>query len=39
MAEIMDRLHLENRSQVIAYAGQMGLGPEGLSGRRPDRGS
>ncbi len=28
MAEIMDRLHLENRSQVIAYAGQMGLGPE-----------
>ncbi|MHB1415033.1 MAG: response regulator transcription factor [Chloroflexota bacterium] len=28
MAEIMDRLHLEHRSQVIAFAGQMGLGPE-----------
>jgi DNA-binding NarL/FixJ family response regulator len=25
MAEIMERLHLENRSQVIAYAGQWGL--------------
>jgi DNA-binding NarL/FixJ family response regulator len=25
MAEIMDRLHLEHRSQVIAYAGKMGL--------------
>ncbi len=25
MAEIMDRLHLENRSQVIAYAGRLGL--------------
>ncbi len=25
MAEIMDRLHLENRSQVIAYAGKLGL--------------
>ena len=25
MAEIMSRLHLENRSQVLAYAGQMGL--------------
>jgi DNA-binding NarL/FixJ family response regulator len=25
MAEIMQRLHLENRSQVIAYAGRMGL--------------
>jgi DNA-binding NarL/FixJ family response regulator len=24
MAEIMNRLHLENRAQVIAYAGQMG---------------
>ncbi|MHB1132415.1 MAG: response regulator transcription factor [Chloroflexota bacterium] len=29
MAEIMDRLHLEHRSQVIAYAGEMGLKPEG----------
>lgn len=28
MAEIMDRLHLEHRSQVIAYAGKMGLNPE-----------
>ena len=25
MAEVMDRLHLENRSQVIAYAGKLGL--------------
>ncbi len=25
MVEIMDRLHLEHRSQVIAYAGKMGL--------------
>jgi DNA-binding NarL/FixJ family response regulator len=25
MAEIMDRLHLEHRSQVIAYAGRQGL--------------
>lgn len=25
MAEIMDRLHLENRAQVIAYAGKLGL--------------
>ena len=25
MAEIMDQLHLEHRSQVIAYAGRMGL--------------
>jgi len=25
MAEIMSRLHLENRSQVLAFAGQMGL--------------
>ena len=24
MAEIMDRLHLENRAQVLAYAGRMG---------------
>jgi len=24
MAEIMDRLHLDNRAQVLAYAGQMG---------------
>jgi len=28
MAEIMYRLHLEHRSQVIAYAGQMGLNAE-----------
>jgi len=25
MAEIMDRLHLQNRAQVLAFAGQMGL--------------
>ena len=25
MAEIMERLHLENRSQLIAYAGRLGL--------------
>lgn len=25
MAEIMDRLHLEHRSQVLAYAGEIGL--------------
>lgn len=25
MAEIMDRLHLENRAQVLAYAGRMGF--------------
>lgn len=25
MTEIMDRLHLENRAQVLAYAGKMGL--------------
>ena len=25
MAEIMYRLHLENRAQVLAFAGQMGL--------------
>jgi DNA-binding NarL/FixJ family response regulator len=28
MAEIMERLHLENRSQVIAYAGRAGLEAE-----------
>lgn len=28
MAEIMDALHLANRSQVIAYAGRLGLKPE-----------
>ena len=27
MAEIMDRLHLEHRSQVIAFAGRLGLQP------------
>jgi two-component system NarL family response regulator len=26
MAEIMDKLHLEHRSQVLAYAGALGLG-------------
>jgi two-component system NarL family response regulator len=26
MAEIMQQLHLENRAQVLAYAGRMGLG-------------
>ena len=25
MAEIMARLHLDNRAQVLAYAGQSGL--------------
>jgi DNA-binding NarL/FixJ family response regulator len=25
MAQIMNRLHLENRAQVLAFAGQMGL--------------
>jgi two-component system NarL family response regulator len=25
MAEIMNRLHLENRAQVLAFAGRMGL--------------
>jgi DNA-binding NarL/FixJ family response regulator len=33
MAEILDRLHLENRAQVIAYATRMGWG-EGERGRR-----
>jgi two-component system NarL family response regulator len=28
MAEIMNRLHLENRALVLAYAGQMGLVPK-----------
>ena len=28
MAEILDRLHLQNRSQVIAYAAQSGLVPQ-----------
>jgi len=32
MAEIMDRLHLENRAQVLAHAGRMGLGNDS-----PDR--
>jgi DNA-binding CsgD family transcriptional regulator len=26
MAEIMQRLHLEHRAQVLAYAGRVGLG-------------
>ena len=25
MSEIMDRLHLQNRAQVLAHAGRMGL--------------
>ena len=25
MEEIMNRLHLENRAQVLAFAGRMGL--------------
>ncbi len=25
MAEIMDQLHLDNRAQVLAYAGRLGL--------------
>ncbi len=32
MAEIMDRLHLDNRAQVLAYAGQMGW-----RGNKPDK--
>ncbi len=28
MVEIMNQLHLENRAQVLAYAGQMGLGKD-----------
>lgn len=28
MAEIMDRLHLDNRAQVLAYAGRMGWKPD-----------
>ena len=28
MTEIMARLHLEHRAQVLAYAGRMGLGGE-----------
>ncbi|MDT8378974.1 MAG: LuxR C-terminal-related transcriptional regulator [Desulfotignum sp.] len=28
MTEIMDRLHLENRTQVLAFVGQMGLTPQ-----------
>lgn len=27
MVEIMDQLHLQNRAQVLAFAGQLGLGP------------
>jgi DNA-binding NarL/FixJ family response regulator len=29
MTKIMDRLHLYNRAQVLAYAGKMGLKPPG----------
>jgi len=32
MAEIMDRLHLDNRAQVLSYAGRMGL-----KGHQPDK--
>ena len=39
MAAIIDRLHLEHRSQVIAYAGKLGLGPVGPSGRQTAAGS
>ncbi len=28
MAEIMDRLHLYNRAQVLAYAGSIGKKPD-----------
>jgi DNA-binding NarL/FixJ family response regulator len=28
MAEILDRLHLDNRAQVIAYAARMGMAGE-----------
>jgi two-component system NarL family response regulator len=30
MSEIMQRLHLENRSQVIAHAGKLGLEGPGV---------
>jgi two-component system NarL family response regulator len=29
MAEIVERLHMENRAQALAYAGKLGLGTEG----------
>ncbi len=32
MAEIVSRLHLENRAQVLAYAGQLRLGRDSSSG-------
>jgi hypothetical protein len=32
MVEIMNRLHLENRAQVLAYAGRMGWTTE-----KPDK--
>jgi two-component system NarL family response regulator len=34
MAEIMQRLHLEHRAQVLAYAGKLGLGDETQAGNR-----
>jgi two-component system NarL family response regulator len=32
MSEILDRLHLQNRAQVIAYAAQSGLVPRQRDG-------
>lgn len=31
MGEIMDKLHLEHRAQVLAYAGKIGLDPKGFT--------
>ncbi|HBY98861.1 MAG: response regulator transcription factor [Ardenticatenaceae bacterium] len=42
MAEIMEQLHLENRAQVLAYAGRMGLNgyaQEDQANRRTNRSS
>ena len=36
MGEIMRKLHLDNRAQVLAYAGRRGLGVAAL-GDRPDK--
>jgi len=32
MAEIMARLHLEHRAQVLAYAGKIGMAPTDAEG-------
>jgi two-component system NarL family response regulator len=31
MVEIMNQLHMENRAQVLAYAGQLGLGQDAIT--------